>query len=58
MPEHFNKQTVEATFRCAKCNKDAPHFVWDGRRGACKVCLAKLENSAPAKAKPEQGFLF
>lgn len=44
MPEHYTKTTVEASFWCSKCSKNTPHHVSDGRRGACKICLQKLED--------------
>lgn len=43
MPEHYTKSTVSATFLCRKCGKPTPHRIDDGRRGACLVCLAKLD---------------
>ena len=49
MPEHFSKSTVEATVWCNPCGKPTPHSIFDGRRGACLVCLAK----PPAPKKPE-----
>jgi len=61
MPEHFTKSTVEATFRCGPCGKETPHFVFDGRRGGCKICIkrredeAKLPQQAPT-AKQESLF--
>lgn len=33
MPEHYTKNTVEASCWCLKCNKMTPHRVDDGRRG-------------------------
>lgn len=41
MPEHFNKQTVEATVWCNPCGKPTPHRIDDGRRGPCLICMAK-----------------
>jgi hypothetical protein len=52
MPEHFSKATVQATFRCAKCNKDTPHHVADGRRAGCMVCMAKPQ--PPEKPKKQE----
>jgi hypothetical protein len=53
MPEHFTKNTVEATFRCPKCNKDTPHQVFDGRRGGCLVCINQ-PRLIEEPAQPEQ----
>lgn len=56
MPEHFNKQTVEATVWCAKCGKPTPHSIFDGRRGSCLFCLNKpLPEPEPPST---QGGLF
>lgn len=53
MPEHFNKATVQAKFWCAKCNGPTMHYVSDGRRGGCHVCIKRGEDSANApKPKP------
>lgn len=56
MPEHFTKSTVMATFWCAKCGKATPHYVADGRRGGCIVCIDKREPARPAPAV--QGEMF
>jgi len=53
MPHHFTKSTVSATFWCRPCGKPTEHLVQDGRCGACKVCLARLEAEAEKrKEKP------
>lgn len=61
MPEHFNKQTVEAKFWCAKCHKPTMHYVFDGRRGGCQECIKNQErkpeaNPAPPPATQESLF--
>jgi hypothetical protein len=66
MPHHFTKNTVSAVFWCKPCGRDTEHLVQGGRRGACKVCLAKLEReheereAAAAAVEPaaEQMGLF
>lgn len=40
MPHHFTKNTIEASFFCAKCMKDTPHRIDNGRRGPCLTCMA------------------
>lgn len=47
MPEHFNKQTVEATVWCNPCGKPTPHRIDDGRRGPCLVCMARPLEELP-----------
>lgn len=55
MPHHFTKNTVEASFWCAKCYKDTMHRVDGGRRGPCLVCGAEqltipgIEDPPPAQ---------
>ena len=59
MPEHYTKNTVEATVWCKRCGKETPHHIYDSRRGACLVCLARP--TSPATKKPaviESGLLF
>jgi hypothetical protein len=57
MPEHFNKQTVEATVWCNKCRKPTPHRIDDGRRGPCLTCIRKpLPEPARLPAKQEELF--
>lgn len=52
MPEHFNKQTVEASVWCAKCSKPTPHRIDDGRRGPCLVCMNRpIEEAAPVSTQ-------
>jgi hypothetical protein len=66
MPEHYTKNTVSATYWCAKCGKPTLHRVDGGRRGPCLPCLEKpLPHSTSLRAgsqvaKPEelQGDLF
>jgi hypothetical protein len=53
MPEHYTKNTVSATFWCKPCGKPTEHLVQGGKRGACKVCLAKLDaEKAAREAEP------
>jgi hypothetical protein len=56
MPEHFTRNTVEASFWCAKCGGPTPHRVDSGRRGPCLLCLEALD--ASQKADRERMFLF
>lgn len=58
MPEHFNKQTVEATVWCNPCGKPTPHSIFDGLRGACLVCLAKLPATHEEPETDKQQGLF
>lgn len=61
MPEHFTKNTVEASFWCNKCHKATVHRIDNGRRGPCKVCMAKLDEDAkkvPAARPAEQTEMF
>jgi hypothetical protein len=60
MPEHFTRNTVEASFWCSKCAKMTMHRVDGVKRGPCLVCMERLATS-PAPKKPkavEQGALF
>ncbi len=43
MPEHYTRNTIEATVWCNRCNRDTQHRVDGGRRGPCLECLKKLE---------------
>jgi ribosomal protein L44E len=43
MPEHYPKNTIEATGWCNKCNALTQHRVDGGRRGPCLTCMAKRE---------------
>jgi hypothetical protein len=56
MSEHYNKQTVEATVWCARCGKNTPHRVFDGRRQHCLICAALRE--AESQRAKRQGELF
>jgi hypothetical protein len=56
MSEHYNKQTVEATVWCARCGKNTPHRVFDGRRHHCLICAALRE--AESQRAKRQGELF
>ncbi len=47
MPEHYTKNTIEATCWCKKCGKATQHRIDDGRRGPC------LEHETPVKPKKE-----
>jgi len=63
MAEHFNKATVEATVWCPRCSKATPHYIADGRRGACKTCIRQREQAAAERqSKPnppeKSGELF
>jgi hypothetical protein len=53
MPEHFTKNTVEASFWGCKCNRTTMHYVHSGRRGSCQVCIKQREKEA-ANRKPEE----
>lgn len=41
MPEHYTKNTLEATCWCNPCNAMTQHRVDSGRRGPCLVCMEK-----------------
>jgi ribosomal protein L44E len=43
MPEHYTRNTLEATCWCNKCGKDTQHRVDDGRRGPCLDCIKRRE---------------
>jgi hypothetical protein len=43
MPEHYTRNTLEATCWCNPCGKMTQHRVDDGRRGPCLECIAKRE---------------
>jgi hypothetical protein len=59
MPHHFTKNTVEATFWCAKCHRETLHTVHDGRRGSCLICRANpTVKKPPQPVVPEQPKLF
>ncbi len=62
MPHHFTKSTVEPTFWCKPCGKPTVHYVFDGRRGGCRECIARQEAAKVAReavpAAAEQGKLF
>ena len=36
MPQHYPKSTVWASAYCPTCNRETPHYVFDGRLGRCK----------------------
>lgn len=48
MPEHYTKNTLEATCWCNPCNAMTQHRVDNGRRGPCLVCMEKrrIQNQA------------
>lgn len=48
MPEHYTKNTLEATCWCNPCNAMTQHRVDGGRRGPCLVCMEKqrIQNEA------------
>jgi ribosomal protein L37AE/L43A len=54
MPEHFTKNTISATYWCAKCNKATLHHVDSGRRGPCYTCMEKLESAATQPQPPAE----
>lgn len=41
MPQHYPKNTVEASIWCSKCNKETPWRIADGRRQYCLNCYQK-----------------
>lgn len=57
MPHHYPKSTVQASAWCPTCNKETPHYVWDGRLGRC---MNEHPHPEPKKepAPPQQGKLF
>ena len=50
MPERYTKNTVSCTVWCSKCGKMTEHRVADGRRGACNVCITKLNQQHEERA--------
>jgi hypothetical protein len=60
MPEHFTRNTVMASFWCAKCHKATMHRVDGVKRGPCLDCMEKLDaaHAAQPAAEIEQGDLF
>ena len=48
MPEHYTKNTLEATIWCNRCNAHTQHRVDNGRRGPCIPCIEKqrIKNEA------------
>lgn len=54
MPHHFTKATVQAEAWCSTCNKNTPHYVYDGRLGRCMNEHPHPEPPAPSP----QGNLF
>ena len=63
MTEHYSKQTVSVSEFCRKCNKHTEHSVYDGRKGACLVCLKKQTEDAARHDRErrkvaQQGLLF
>lgn len=57
MAEHFTKATSEAKFWCKPCGGPTMHYVSDGRRGGCQVCIAKGAAQAKKPAAAVQGSL-
>jgi len=58
MAERFTKGTVEASVWCAKCGKATLHRIDNGLRGACLVCLKKLEDLPAVPPAAVQENLF
>lgn len=59
MPEHYTKNTVSATYWCAKCGKPTLHRIDSGRRGPCLACIEKLGQPKEQRPKPvHQPTLF
>ena len=58
MPEHYTRNTVSATFWCAKCAKATQHRVDGGRRGPCLACMAVAPQGTRKPAQIEQPSLF
>jgi len=58
MPEHFTRNTVQATYWCNKCGKPTLHRVDDRRRGPCLVCMEAPKEKPAQKPAPVQGDLF
>lgn len=59
MPEHYTRNTVEASAWCKRCGKVTMHRVdqdaMQGRLGPCFECIAKAQPSMPFVPKePEQ----
>lgn len=49
MSQHYTKATVEAMEWCNVCAKHTVHLVFDGRRGACRECIARREAEKAAR---------
>lgn len=58
--EHHTKNTIQATYWCAKCSRPTLHHVADGRRGGCIACIEKQrpDPNKPQHPKPEQQEMF
>jgi formylmethanofuran dehydrogenase subunit E len=58
-PQHYTKNTVEASIWCNACGKKTAWRIADGRRQYCIVCYEKKRpNTEKAKPIAEQGKLF
>jgi hypothetical protein len=61
MPEHYTKNTVEASVWCNRCNGMTPWRISDGRRSYCLVCYDAPHHQRAQEKPPEpdpQGKLF
>lgn len=58
MPEHFTRNTVSASYWCAKCSKATQHRVDGGRRGPCIPCMEAVPAGERKPAQVEQASLF
>jgi hypothetical protein len=59
MPEHYSRNTVEASVWCKKCGENTMHRVdqdaQQGRLGPCLKCIDKLQETMPFVPKePKQ----
>lgn len=60
MPEHFTRNTVEASVWCGKCGRDTMHRIDGVKRGPCLDCikLLELQHGIPRTKEPEQMTLM
>jgi hypothetical protein len=63
VPHHFNKSVIRAAAYCPTCNKQTPHYVYDGRLGRCMNDHHSALEPAPTlpgiiEPAPEQIELF
>jgi hypothetical protein len=55
VPHHYPKSTIQAAAYCPTCDKETPHYVYDGRLGRC---MNEHPHPEPVKQENAQGDLF